>query len=46
VYPLVVKVEEEEIIKDTVKVEKAIIKDVVSGIMMSLGFVYLSDLPC
>ncbi len=43
-YLLVVKVEE-EIIKDAVKVEKVIIKDVVSGVIMSLVFVYLSDLP-
>ena len=43
-YLCVVKVEE-EIIKDAVKIEKAIIKDVVSGVMMSLVFVYLSDLP-
>ena len=43
-YLRVVKVEE-EIIKDAVKIEKAIIKDVVSGVMMSLVFVYLSDLP-
>jgi hypothetical protein len=42
---LVVKVEEKNI-KDAVKVEKAIIKDLVSGIMMSLVFVYLSDLSC
>jgi hypothetical protein len=44
-FPAKVKVEE-EIVKDAVKVEKAIIKDVVSGIMMSLVYVYLSDLPC
>jgi hypothetical protein len=43
-YLLVVKAEQ-EIVKDAVKVEKAIVKDVVSGVMMCIVFVNLSDRP-